>query len=419
MLIITISFVLAENSNGQVKYTNQTVDLRKGPGAFYETIIRIFINNTIEVDSNSGYWEKIRFKELNGWVPSYTIGENQPNSEKSRQDSLKNRMSLMFAKLASSEEQNSSTSLSASPAQMAAAVKGFAEKFRAKKNIDYTVDFEEFVILPFTTREYESFKKDRGVELSIQNRVKLLYPNNMFVAYLDPNVDRIGYAVATAVAQEGLIKIEKLQNYLDMMLARIVEVSQRKELEMHAYILDTDDVVGYSLPGGFIFISRGAISAMQNESELAHFLGHEAAHLILGHAVLEYEERRTKIRAADAFDELGSEFEDSKEDFEDEMNDWADQIYDYVNKERLEEYETNADYWGLVYSYLIGLDPYQSHKYLQRIDISDTEARMEWNGLSLDNRLENIRNVLSELELESGRINNLIFNKMKKLVEDY
>src|SRR6267154_4213004 len=61
----------------------------------------------------------------------------------------------------------------------------------------------------------------------------------------------------------------------------------------HFAILDTDVVTAVSLPGGYIFITRGALANLHNEAELAGVLAHEVAHVDRRH--LEKEIRAQKI----------------------------------------------------------------------------------------------------------------------------
>ena len=44
-------------------------------------------------------------------------------------------------------------------------------------------------------------------------------------------------------------------------------------------ILDTEVVTALSLPGGYVFLTRGALANMRNEAELAGTLAHEVAHV--------------------------------------------------------------------------------------------------------------------------------------------
>ena len=41
----------------------------------------------------------------------------------------------------------------------------------------------------------------------------------------------------------------------------------------------------FALPGGFIFITRGLLTHMTNEAELASVLGHESGHVAARHSV--------------------------------------------------------------------------------------------------------------------------------------
>ncbi|MBI2919989.1 MAG: M48 family metalloprotease [Planctomycetes bacterium] len=51
------------------------------------------------------------------------------------------------------------------------------------------------------------------------------------------------------------------------------------------YIVRDDHVAWYSAPGGFVFVTTGAIRACRNEDQLAGVLAQEMAHSALGHAL--------------------------------------------------------------------------------------------------------------------------------------
>src|SRR5262249_29840505 len=50
-------------------------------------------------------------------------------------------------------------------------------------------------------------------------------------------------------------------------------------------VLDSPTVNAFSVPGGYVFITTGAIQAARNEEELAGVLAHEIAHVSLGHGI--------------------------------------------------------------------------------------------------------------------------------------
>jgi predicted Zn-dependent protease len=50
-------------------------------------------------------------------------------------------------------------------------------------------------------------------------------------------------------------------------------------------VLDSDDVNAFALPGGFLFVNKGAILAADSEAELAGVMAHEIAHVAARHGV--------------------------------------------------------------------------------------------------------------------------------------
>lgn len=404
----------------QVKYTNQTADMREGPAAYHEFLLRLFINNRVELDSTQGYWDRIWFKETLGWVPSYTLSDTKVSEDKLQSDSLQSRMNLMFSQI-DGEEGNAEQELVASPTQVSAAVKGFAEKWRRARDIEYTVDFEKFQIEPASPTEFQNFIGVRERKMTRLEKRKLLYPRAIFVPYTDPAIDQVGYAVASAVAQKGLVSNYPLQRYLDLLSGLIVENSHKPELDFKVFILDSEAVQGYSLPGNYIFVSKGALKQMRSEAELVHFLAHEIAHLVFSHGMVEYKEQEPRVKRESLLDEMrrklaeeGAENQATEEERENEqrITDWADGFYDAANSERLESYEFEADYWGIIYTYLSGYNPNEAIKYLNRIQISETEAITEWSGLSLERRIEAINEQIDELNLGSGNTSSELFQRL-------
>src|SRR5207245_6468410 len=48
----------------------------------------------------------------------------------------------------------------------------------------------------------------------------------------------------------------------------------------------------FALPGGFVFVNRGAIEVADNEAQLAAVMAHELSHVALRHGTNRSEERR-------------------------------------------------------------------------------------------------------------------------------
>ena len=50
-------------------------------------------------------------------------------------------------------------------------------------------------------------------------------------------------------------------------------------------MLDDEQVNAFALPGGFIFVTRGIMTYMNDEAELASVIGHEIGHVTAKHSV--------------------------------------------------------------------------------------------------------------------------------------
>jgi predicted Zn-dependent protease len=76
-----------------------------------------------------------------------------------------------------------------------------------------------------------------------------------------------------------------LTEYVNLVGATVAAQSPRQDIQYHFAILDSNDINAVSAPGGFIFITRGALALCDDESELAGVLAHEVAHVTDKHVV--------------------------------------------------------------------------------------------------------------------------------------
>src|SRR5262249_45009853 len=89
----------------------------------------------------------------------------------------------------------------------------------------------------------------------------------------------------------GLYDNPEMVRYVNLVGNTLARKSGRM-VAYHFGILNTDVVTAVSLPGGYIFITRGALANLKNEAELAGVLAHEVAHIDKRH--LEREIRTQK-----------------------------------------------------------------------------------------------------------------------------
>jgi len=82
------------------------------------------------------------------------------------------------------------------------------------------------------------------------------------------------------VQQMGYYDDPELQDYVNRIGQKLVEVCRRKDIDYHFKVLDTDDINAFAVPGGYIYVTRGILAVMNSEAELAGVLGHEIGHVV-------------------------------------------------------------------------------------------------------------------------------------------
>jgi predicted Zn-dependent protease len=100
---------------------------------------------------------------------------------------------------------------------------------------------------------------------------------------------------AKLIAALHLYKDEALTRYVNMVGDTVAAQSERQDIQYHFAVLDSDDINAFSAPGGYIFITRGAVALCEDESELAGVLAHEVGH-VAGKHVLKIVERDKTLR---------------------------------------------------------------------------------------------------------------------------
>ena len=87
------------------------------------------------------------------------------------------------------------------------------------------------------------------------------------------------------VQQYGLYDDPELATYVDELGQELAASSERPALPWTFRVLDDPVVNAFALPGGYIYVTRGILSHMNSEAELAAVLGHEVGHVTARHGV--------------------------------------------------------------------------------------------------------------------------------------
>ncbi len=99
---------------------------------------------------------------------------------------------------------------------------------------------------------------------------------------------------AKILGKYPLLRDERKVHYISQIGTGISAQLGRPELRYYFGILDTDEINAFAVPGGYIFVTMGALKLMRNEAQLAGVLAHELSHIGQKHIV-----RKLKLQSTD------------------------------------------------------------------------------------------------------------------------
>ncbi len=81
------------------------------------------------------------------------------------------------------------------------------------------------------------------------------------------------------IANYGVYQDAALTAYVDRIGQALAKNAVRKDVKYTFTILNDDGINGFALPGGYVYITRGALNFANSEAEVAAILGHEIGHV--------------------------------------------------------------------------------------------------------------------------------------------
>jgi predicted Zn-dependent protease len=178
---------------------------------------------------------------------------------------------------------------------------------------------------------------------------------------------RFGREVAARViARYGLYENSGLVKYVNLVGQVLSRQTNRPEIDFHFAILNTDEINAYAAPGGYVFVTRGALLKMQDEAELAGVLAHEMGHIVEKHVVKELNIKGAETSAVSGLAYLiGGSTESARRTFSQAVDTALDMLFKSGYKR---EDETQADKDAVMFCALSGYEPMGLVKYFERLN---------------------------------------------------
>jgi predicted Zn-dependent protease len=212
----------------------------------------------------------------------------------------------------------------------------------------------------------------------------------------------LGQEAAGQVEQSmGVYGDPKVQAYVSSIGMRLAKASERPNLPWRFVVLDDPTVNAFALPGGPIFVTRGILTHLGSEAELASVLGHEIGHVTARHSV----QQLSKAQLAQLGLGLGMIFSEDLRS----MGQVAGAGLQLLFLKFGRDAERQSDQLGFRYMVANGYDPREMDDVfvtLERASASEGAGRVpEWMATHPDpgNRAETARKRAEEVKDAEGR----------------
>jgi len=99
----------------------------------------------------------------------------------------------------------------------------------------------------------------------------------------------IGQQADAEIRREmGVYNDQEVQRYVSDIGMRLARQSHRPNLPWTFTVVDSAAINAFAVPGGYVYLTRGILPYLDDESELAGVLGHEIGHVTARHAAQQY-----------------------------------------------------------------------------------------------------------------------------------
>lgn len=163
------------------------------------------------------------------------------------------------------------------------------------------------------------------------------------------------------IAQYGIYQDKPLQIYVDKIGQKLVSQLSDKEFKKYFFkVVDSSEINAFALPGGYIYVTRGILSLLNSEAELAGVLGHEIGHVIFHHGA------KSIVRSIGAqILAIGGAIASPKN-----AGQWlavSTQLFSTINLGYGRDAELESDTQGIVNIYEAGYNPRDISKFLKAL----------------------------------------------------
>ena len=200
---------------------------------------------------------------------------------------------------------------------------------------------------------------------------------------------------------------EKVSDYVNIIGTALASQMGRPDLKFKFAVLDSPEINAYAIPGGYIFITRGAIQLMENEAQLVGALAHEIAHINHRHIVKKINLRGQSNAFLSSLGVAAGGGAVSGATLLDKLLDEAADLLFEIGVEK--KFETDSDLEAVKIMIALNYDWRSYVRFLEKIDNETYQNRRTINSKTHPPLAERIE----QIEAEAGKFATETFNGRK------
>jgi predicted Zn-dependent protease len=253
-----------------------------------------------------------------------------------------------------------------------------------------------FVLLVFPISLWAFSFDDLDMDKVVSGSAKLV---KAAVGISDEEEIKIGRDVAANLAARyGLVEDPAKLQYLNLVGQTVVRQCGRNDIPYHFGILKSSEINAMATPGGYVFVTDGLLSFVQDESELAGVLAHEVTHVSQKHIVKAIRQSNLVGAGEDAAAAAGKDVN--------RYGKLSDFTINLLSKGLSRDDELEADKLGTVLAAKVGYDASGLERSVERLGKKETNdaalARFNKTHPSSADRLKAIHQAQSANHLDAS-----------------
>jgi predicted Zn-dependent protease len=238
---------------------------------------------------------------------------------------------------------------------------------------------------------------------------------------LSPEAEKkIGEETKKQILEDySVIESTQVAAYVARVGQRLAQVSDRPTVDYDFTVLSSDLINAFAAPGGYIFITRGLLDAVDDEAELAMVIGHEIAHVAALHGV-QMIQKEMGQNALTILGTIGAALVAGPEAMLMVANS-ANLFSSLYLLGYSRDKELEADNIGLQYLLRAGYDPRASLRFLEKLQALGDEKASGWDLYfrthpQTSDRIAIIKRMIGEEDENRAETNVNEFQQMKALL---